>query len=202
VLVVQDILELSWLVPMLSTPALVLVLPLLHLSSALLMTILVAALKWLIIGQYRPRVKPLWSNFVWRTELIAGLYESVAVPLLIFWFTGTPFLAPLLRLFGTRMGRRVYCETTFITEFDLVRVADDAAIGGLTSLQTHLFEDRVMKMSYVQVGQGCTIGPRSIVLYDSVMEAGAKLDALSLLMKSEVLPSQSTWQGIPARLVH
>ena len=110
-------------------------------------------------------------------------------------------MAPLLRLFGTRMGRRVYCETTFITEFDLVRVADDAAIGGLTSLQTHLFEDRVMKMSYVQVGQGCTIGARSIVLYDSVMEAGAKLDALSLLMKSEVLPSQSTWQGIPARLV-
>lgn len=202
VLIVQDIFELIWLVPILSTPVLVLVLPLLHLSSALFMTILVAALKWLIIGQYRPRVKPLWSNFVWRTELIAGLYESVAVPLLIVWFTGTPFLAPLLRLFGTRMGRRVYCETTFITEFDLVRVADDAAIGGLTSLQTHLFEDRVMKMSYVQVGRGCTIGPRSVVLYDSVMEAGAKLDALSLLMKSEVLPSQSTWQGIPARLVH
>ena len=109
-----------------------------------------------------------------------------------------PMLAPILRLFGAKIGRRVYMDTTFLTEFDLVRVGDDAAIGSLTSLQTHLFEDRVMKMSTVRIGQGCTVGPRSVVLYDSVMEAGSKLDGLSLVMKSEALPSQSQWQGIPA----
>jgi carbonic anhydrase/acetyltransferase-like protein (isoleucine patch superfamily) len=82
-----------------------------------------------------------------------------------------------------------------------IHVGANAAIADLTSLQTHLFEDRVMKMSTVKIGQGCTVGPRSVVLYDSVMEAGSKLDALSLLMKSEVLPSESEWRGIPARLV-
>ena len=198
VLVIENILEMLWVTPSLSIPMRIAVMPFLYMGSAMVVTGLVAALKWLIIGRYRPGVEPLWSNFVWRTELITGLYESVAVPFLIRWLTGTPLLAPILRLFGAKIGRRVYMDTTFLTEFDLVRVGDDAAIGSLTSLQTHLFEDRVMKMSTVKIGQGCTVGPRSVVLYDSVMEAGSKLDGLSLVMKSEVLPSHSQWQGIPA----
>ena len=79
-----------------------------------------AGLKWLVVGRYRPRVEPLWSHFVWRTELITALYENVAVPGVLRWLTGTPLAAPLLRLFGARIGRRVYLETTYLTEFDLV----------------------------------------------------------------------------------
>ena len=60
------------------------------------------------MGRYRPRVEPKWSHFVWRTELITGLYENVAVPWLLHWLAGTPFHARGLRLFGARIGRRVY----------------------------------------------------------------------------------------------
>jgi non-ribosomal peptide synthetase-like protein len=184
-------------------PALVLaaVLPGVYLGSALLLYFVVAGLKWLVVGRYRPRVAPMWSHFVWRSELITALYESAAVPGMLGAFTGTPFLGPLLRLLGARIGRRVYLETTYLTEFDLVRVGDDAMIGGTTSLQTHLFEDRVMKMSTVTVGPACTVGPRSVVLYDSQLEVGAGLDALSLVMKGERLPAETGWRGIPARLV-
>jgi non-ribosomal peptide synthetase-like protein len=181
--------------------ALAIVLPGVYLIAAVLVVGVVAALKWLVVGRYRPRVRPLWSHFVWRTELITALYESVAVPWLLRWLTGTPFLPPFLRLLGARMGRRVYLETTFLTEFDLVRVGDDAAVSGLTSLQTHLFEDRVMKMSTVTVGTGCNVGPRAVILYDAELAAGAELDALSLAMKGEVLPAASRWRGIPARPV-
>jgi non-ribosomal peptide synthetase-like protein len=143
----------------------------------------------------------MWSPFVWRSELTTALYESAAVPGFLGAFTGTPFVGPLLRLLGARIGRRVYMETTFLTEFDLVHVGDDAQIGATTSLQTHLFEDRVMKMSAVNVGPGCAVGPRSVVLYDSRMEGGAELDALSLVMKGECLPSATRWRGIPAQPV-
>ncbi|WP_254053915.1 Pls/PosA family non-ribosomal peptide synthetase [Singulisphaera sp. GP187] len=177
-----------------------LTLPAVYLGSGLAVTLITAGLKWLVVGRYRPRVVPMWSFFVWRTELITALYENVAVPWILHWFTGTPLMAPLLRLFGARIGRRVYMETTFLTEFDLVRVDDDAMVAGWTSLQTHLFEDRVMKMSSLIVGQGCTVGPRSVVLYDAEMAAGSRLDALSLVMKGERLPAESRWRGIPARL--
>ncbi len=176
------------------------VVPLLYLASALFVVGSVVAMKWLTVGRYRPRVEPQWSHFVWRTELITGVYEGAAVPALLHSLTGTPLLPLFLNLFGARIGRRVYLETTFLTEFDLVAVGDDAAIGGLTALQTHLFEDRVMKMSALTVGPACTVGPRAVVLYDSSMGAGAELDGLSLLMKGESLPPDSHWHGIPARL--
>ncbi|WP_422923806.1 Pls/PosA family non-ribosomal peptide synthetase [Singulisphaera sp. PoT] len=176
-------------------------LPGVYLASALGLALLSAALKWAVVGRYRPRVEPMWSHFVWRTELITSLYENVPVPMLLHWFTGTPLMRPLLRLFGARIGRRVYMETTYLTEFDLVRVEDDALVSGRVSLQTHLFEDRVMKMSTVTVGPGCTVGPRSVVLYDAEMAAGSKLDALSLVMKGEQLPAEGRWRGIPARPV-
>ncbi|HEX6493555.1 MAG TPA: Pls/PosA family non-ribosomal peptide synthetase, partial [Candidatus Dormibacteraeota bacterium] len=96
----------------------------------------IAALKWLIVGRYRPRVEPLWALFVRRTELITGLYESVAVPALVGALAGTPWIGPVLRVFGARIGRRVCLQTTYLTEFDLVEVGDDACVGASASLQT------------------------------------------------------------------
>ncbi|MEV5511292.1 Pls/PosA family non-ribosomal peptide synthetase [Streptomyces orinoci] len=173
--------------------------PALLLASGLACTLVVAALKWLVIGRYRPRTEPLWSVWVRRTELITGLYENLVVPALVGLVAGTPFMAPVLRLFGVRAGRRCWIDTTFVTEFDLVSIGDDAAVAGATSLQTHLFEDRVMKMSRVQVDQGSSVGARCVVLYDARVGAGASLDALSLVMKGENLPPATAWRGIPAR---
>jgi len=42
------------------------------------------------------------------------------------------------------------------------------------------------------------VGAVSVILYDSTMEDGARLDALSLLMKGETLPAGTAWAGIPA----
>jgi non-ribosomal peptide synthetase-like protein len=171
------------------------------LAAGLATVLLVALVKWLVVGRYRPRVAPLWSRFVWRTELVTGLYESAAVPALIGALTGTPMIGPALRLLGARIGRRVWLDSTYLTEFDLVHVGDDAAVGTLASLQTHLFEDRVMKMSTVTVGPGGDVGSRAVVLYDAELGPGASLDALSLVMKGETLPGGGRWRGIPARAV-
>src|SRR5262245_12268204 len=109
--------------------ALLVLLPLLTGGSGIALTLMVALLKWLIVGRYRPRVEPLWSVFVRRSEFITGLYEAVSAPVLAGIFTGTPWIAPILRLFGARIGQRVWLDTINLTEFDLVEVGDDAAIG-------------------------------------------------------------------------
>ncbi|MEU3709986.1 Pls/PosA family non-ribosomal peptide synthetase [Streptomyces catenulae] len=180
--------------------ALFLVVPLVLMATGLAGALAAVAVKWLVVGGYRPRVEPLWSMWVRRTELVTGLYENLVVPTVMNFLLGTPWAPLLLRLFGARMGRRVWLSTTFLTEFDLVGVADDAAVGQFTSLQTHLFEDRVMKMSHVTVERGASVGIRSVVLYDSRVAEGASLDALSLVMKGEELPGATRWRGIPATL--
>ncbi|MFF2812724.1 Pls/PosA family non-ribosomal peptide synthetase [Streptomyces sp. NPDC058000] len=182
------------------SPALPLLLaPLLLMATGLAVVAACALLKLLVIGHYRPRVEPLWSWFVRRTEFITGLYEAAAVPAGLATLTGTPFLPPALRLFGARIGRRTWLSTTFLTEFDLVDIGDDAAIDAGVSLQTHLFEDRVMKMSKVTVRAGATVGNRSVVLYDGIVGEGVWLDALSLVMKGEYLTPGTAWRGIPAQ---
>jgi non-ribosomal peptide synthetase-like protein len=156
----------------------------------------VVATKKLLIGTFRPTVQPLWSMFVWWNEAVNGAYESVAAPVLGL-LMGTPFAAPWLRLMGCRIGRGVYLETTLFSEFDLVAIGDGAALNAAAIIQNHLFEDRVMKASSLTIGAGCTVGPMAVVLYDTEMQPGSSVGALSLLMKGEVLPARTAWLGIP-----
>lgn len=176
-----------------------LVSPLVVILASLAVIACCAATKRNVVGTYRPRVEPLWSTFVRRTEFVTGLYEAAAVPAGIGVLVGTPFLPPVLRWFGVRVGRRTWIATTYVTEFDLVDIGDDASVGRDVSLQTHLFEDRVMKMSVVTVGTGASIGTRAIVLYDAVVGDAVSLGALSLLMKGEHLTAGGQWRGVPAQ---
>jgi non-ribosomal peptide synthetase-like protein len=171
-------------------------LPLLGLLAAAIGIAIVVVLKWLVMGRFKPVIVPLWSPYVWFNEMVNGAYESIMAPVLTAFF-GTPFVAPLLRLLGCKIGRHCYIGSALFSEFDLVRVGDHAALNSGVVIQNHLFEDRIMKSSYLTIEDGCSIGNMSAVLYDSRMEEGAVLGPLSLLMKGEVMPAGSCWHGIP-----
>ena len=181
---------------------LLLLFPFLYLAAALLGMIVTALLKWIIIGKYKPAKKPLWSNYVWRSELVTGIYENFLVLFFLNILTGTPFIKYPLRLLGAKIGKKVCLFTTQITEFDLVNIKDGAVLNDNCTVQTHLFEDRVMKMSYVNIGENCSVGGMAVVLYDSKMEADSILEPLSVLMKSEVLPSDTCFIGSPAKKLY
>jgi non-ribosomal peptide synthetase-like protein len=153
--------------------------------------------KWLLIGRYKPDARPLWSSYVWRNEFINSITECLVFPLYQNMMLGTPMAPLFFRMMGSKIGEKVYMETTEITEFDLVHIHSDSALNFGSTIQTHLFEDRVMKMSVVEIGKSCTIGAMSVVLYDSKMGNHAVLDGLSLLMKGETLPACTKWQGSP-----
>ncbi|MVN75097.1 amino acid adenylation domain-containing protein [Hymenobacter sp. HMF4947] len=164
-------------------------------------SLLTALLKWVLIGRYKPSEKPLWSSFVWRNELVNSLCESYVYT---YWeapLLGTPFATWFFQLMGSHFGHSVYMDTTEITEFDLAWVADHAVLNNGATIQTHLFEDRVMKMSTLRIGRYATVGTSSVVLYDSVIGPGATLKSLSLLMKGEQLPANTRWQGIPSAFI-
>jgi len=172
------------------------VVPLMIFAATICAVLCVVGVKMVLMGTFRPTVKPLWSVYVWLNEVVNGAFESVATPALG-PFVGTPFLAPFMRLMGCRIGRWVYLETTLFSEFDLVRIGDFAALNLGATIQTHLFEDRVMKSSYLTIGDECAVGNMAVILYDTEMQKGSVLGPLSLLMKGETLTSHSNWHGIP-----
>jgi non-ribosomal peptide synthetase-like protein len=162
----------------------------------------VAALKWILIGRYRPRAAPMWTLFVWLSEGVTNVYESIAVPNFLDLLRGTPMLPWALRLLGARIGRGTYLNTTDITEFDCVSIGDHAELNAWCGPQTHLFEDRVMKIGTVDIGAGVTVGARTTVLYSSRVGDGVKLGPLTLVAKGEALPAGTHWEGTPALPVH
>ena len=162
-----------------------------------LSTFFVIGLKWLVVGRYSSGTIPLWSSFIWRTELITGLYEAIIVPGFLFFLLGTPFAPMLLRLLGMKIGRNVYIETTDFTEFDLITIEDNVILDRDSTLQTHLFEDRVMKLGKLHLYPRAQVGSWGMILYDTVLEQDVLIQPMSLVMKGEKLPPATTWQGIP-----
>ncbi len=86
-----------------------------------------------------------------------------------------------------------------VLEGDLTTVGDHSSLEGV--LQTHLFEDRVMKLGTVRVEESASIGSEAYVLYDSRVGAGASLGDLSLIMKHETFLPGRRYRGLPAENV-
>lgn len=166
-------------------------------SVALMLSSVVV--KWLTMGIYRPTTKPMWSWWALRTEAVAVLYWGMAGKVLLDHLRGTPFLPWCLVLYGVKMGRGIYMDTTDITEFDCVSVEDFTVINSTAALQTHLYEDRVMKVGRVHIGKGVSIGCTATVLYDTHVGDFARIGPLTIVMKGEDIPPDTAWHGAPAQ---
>ena len=70
-----------------------------------------------------------------------------------------------------------------------------------SSPQTHLYEDRVMKVGRIELGRGVTVGTSTIILYDTKIGDFAQLKPLTVVMKGEFIPPNTAWAGAPAQRV-
>ena len=153
--------------------------------------------KWVFVGRIRAGEHPLWSSFVWRTEVSDTFVEMVAAP----WFAqsaaGTPALALWLRTLGASIGRGVWCDSYWLPEADLVRLGDGSTVNRGCVVQTHLFHDRIMSMDVVTLDAGATLGPHSVILPAARIGAHATVGPASLVMRGEEVPVGSRWSGNP-----
>jgi len=163
---------------------------------------LITLLKWLLIGTYKNVAAPMYSSFVYRSEFLTSLYDNVMVPFILEPSLGTPFIVYFLRMLGAKIGKYTVINTPYFSEFDLVEVGDNAFINKDSTVQTHLYEDRVFQTGTIKIESGCTVGDRSILLYDTVMQRYSTLGDFSLLMKGEILYQSSEWIGIPAERIY
>ncbi|WP_342395099.1 Pls/PosA family non-ribosomal peptide synthetase [Rhodoblastus sp. 17X3] len=165
---------------------------------ALAMMVVVICVKWVTMGRYEPVTKPMWSWWAMRTEAMAVLYWGLAGKAVLEHLRCTPFLPWALRLLGAKFGKGCVLDMTDITEFDCIEVGDFCNLNALSALQTHLYEDRVMKVGRVKIGSGVTVGSGSTVLYDTHVGDFARLGPLTIVMKGESIPAHTEWTGAPA----
>ncbi|HEX3873927.1 MAG TPA: Pls/PosA family non-ribosomal peptide synthetase [Solirubrobacteraceae bacterium] len=172
-------------------------LPLVLAAAAAAAVLVTVAMKWLIIGRYRPGEAPLFSSLVWRDEIINSCQEQLAGEWIMEKALGTPLVPAYLRLMGAKVGRDVWCETLAITEFDVVTIDDGCAINRGACIETHLFHDRVLRIGPTEMGAGSTLGPTSAILPDTKLGAGCVVGGRSVVLRGEELPPGTNWHGSP-----
>jgi len=147
--------------------------------------------KWVLLGRVKPGMHGLWSCWCSRWDYLYVLW----------WFSaraaldrveGTPFLAVVLRLAGNSIGRGVLIGpgATQIVDPDMLRFDDRSTVA--CHFQAHSFEDRVLKIDRVRIGEDATAGENAVVMHGAEVGAGATLASASVLMKrGEVAPGSA-----------
>ncbi len=175
--------------------------PLVLLVGGIVCTAVTIAMKWLLIGRYKRSVHPLWCSFVWRDELMNAAQEQLADEKLLRLSIGTPIMSLYLRAMGSKVGRGVWCETTAVTEHDMITLDDGAAVNRGGCLMTHLFHDRLLRIGPTHLDPGATLGPTAVVLPDTRVGTGTSVLGHSVVLRGEELPSGTRWQGTPVTAI-
>jgi len=182
-------------------PAVVLVkVPLVTLAAALVLCLLVLVLKWGLLGRVRPGRHPLWSCWCSRWDFLYvawALYSRGALAAL----EGTLLLSWYLRAMGARIGKRVVLGHGFsqVVDPDMLTIEDGATVN--CSLQSHTFEDRVLKIDRVVIRRGATLGNNSVPLYGADIGAGTHVAPQSVIMKHEHLLPGLRYAGAPTHVI-
>ena len=173
-------------------------LPLGALAFLAALPLAVLAMKWILIGRVKPGTHALWSCWCSRWDFLYvawGMWASVPSrsP------SGTLLLVGYLRAMGCRIGRRALLGHGFshVVDPDMLRFGDDVTVDAL--FQAHTFEDRVLKIDYVDLRDGCTVGSNTVVLYGADVGARARVAPHSVVMKREVLAPETRYEGAPTQ---
>jgi non-ribosomal peptide synthetase-like protein len=160
--------------------------------------LLALVLKWSLLGRVRPGQHPFWACWCGRWDIVYVAWENWARETLVY-LEGTMFLTWYLRAMGMKIGKGVVLGPGFsqVVDPDMLILEDHSTVNA--QFQAHTFEDRVLKIDYVHVRQGATVGTGAVPLYGSDIGAGAHVAPHSVVMKGEHLLPGGRYEGAPTR---
>jgi non-ribosomal peptide synthetase-like protein len=153
--------------------------------------------KWALLGRVKPGQHPFWACWCGRWDYMFVLWEDWARPLTVH-LEGTLLLNWFLWAMGMKLGKRVALGPGFaqVVDPDMLIVEDGATVSAM--YQAHTFEDRVLKLDYVRVKRGTTLGFATVPLYGGEIGERAYVAPHAVVMKDETLLPEVRYEGAPA----
>jgi amino acid adenylation domain-containing protein len=154
------------------------------------------AMKWLVIGRYRPGRYPVWGLYYFRWWLVNRFQ-------LLSWshmFLGTPLMSLYYRAMGASIGRDVTICSPLCSAFDLVSIGDRTSIGVETHLLGYHVENGMLIIGGIDIGRDCFIGMHCGIGVHSRIDDWARLDDMSVLADGASMAYGESRQGSPAAL--
>jgi non-ribosomal peptide synthetase-like protein len=175
------------------------IVPLLDLGFLAALCLYGLALKWVLLGRVRPATHAFWSFWCFRWDFHYTIWNYCCHgPLSA--LEGTLLLNWYLRAMGVTIGKNVVIGDAFAmtVDPDMIVIRDNATVNAL--FQAHTFEDRVLKIDQVTIGDSATIGNAATLLYGADIGESAHVSANSVVMKREHLEPHRRYSGCPTRL--
>jgi len=191
-------LERAGLIPtILLTPVLVALATLAYTIAAVSATV---AVKWIMIGRYRPTVTRVWSWFYLRHWIVEQTARLIPWSLL----EGTTGYCAVLRMLGAKVGRRVHIHHGVNLQrggWDLLMLGDDVSLGCDSWVGLVQLGGGCLHIAPVFIGDRATLETRAGVSGHTRVEVEGVLTALSWLPTGQAIPAGERWSGVPAILV-
>lgn len=115
--------------------------------------------------------------------------------------TLTPFGIWFLKAMGMRIGRHAFINTEYISDPQLIRIGEDAALGGSVRIFAHYGGGGHLVVAPVVIGRRATLGVGATVMGDVEVGAGATVLPHSVLLPGSRVGEGETWGGVPARRI-
>jgi acetyltransferase-like isoleucine patch superfamily enzyme len=132
-----------------------------------------------------------WARYMVASHLVRVLAGGI--------FRGSPIWTAYLRLNGAKIGRRVYVNSLFVSDHNLLEFGDDVVIGSEVHLSGHTVEAGIVKTAAVRLGRDVTIGLGAAIDIGVIAGDGCQVGALSLVPKHTTLNPGGIYAGIPVR---
>jgi non-ribosomal peptide synthetase-like protein len=153
------------------------------------------AVKWLVIGRFRPGRYPVWGMYYFRWWLVTR-FQSLTWSQM---FVGTPLMSLYFRLMGARVGRNCVIGTSLCAAHDLLEIGAGTSIGADTHLLGYRVENGWLILGNVSIGSDCFVGTHCCLGLNVTMGDGARLDDMSLLADATTIAEGEGRRGSPAK---
>ncbi|MDP9884171.1 non-ribosomal peptide synthetase-like protein [Sinomonas atrocyanea] len=158
--------------------------------------VLPVAVKWLVVGRWRPTEFPVWSLRYFRFWLVRAVLRTSPMRLL----AGSPLYVLYLRALGARIGRGA---TVFTTEVpvctDLLSVGAGTVVRKDASLSCYRALGGMIQTGAVTVGEGAVISEATVLDIGARVGDRAQLGHASALYAGQAIPDRQSWHGSPAQ---
>jgi len=168
-------------------------------SLTILSSVSTGLLGWRAVPDLEMRISdPDWPLLDWVRYTISIHMVRIFSGLV---FRATPLWTLYMRLNGAKLGRRVFVNSLWVTDHNLLEFGDDVVIGSEVHLSGHTVERGLVKTARVRLGDGVTVGVSSIVGIGVEAGPGCTIGALSFVPKFSKLEAGQSYAGIPAHRI-
>jgi non-ribosomal peptide synthetase-like protein len=158
--------------------------------------VLPIAMKWSLVGRWKPEPIRVWTPAYVRFWIVKTLVQRNPLVLL----AGTPLYTLYLRALGAQIGRDavIFTRRTPVCT-DLLTVGEGTVVHKDSFLTCYRAEGGLIQPGAVMLGKDAVVGEASVLDIDTSMGDGAQLGHASSLQTGQSLPAGERRHGFGAQ---